>query len=297
MAQDVWVVLLAGGSGTRVRSLTRRSDGRSVPKQFWPVSGRRTMLDWTIERALRLAPPERILCVVAREHARWWKGPLRALPAKNVLVQPADKGTGVGILYPLSTILARDPAATVVVLPCDHFVGREDLLDSALERAVEHARAEERVVLLGAVPSRCEEGCGWIVPSRYAVRDARGVERFVEKPEPARVAELIREGALINTFILCAAATVLLRLYERAVPRVTSAFTEWCSGRADERLLLGMLYRLLPPCDCSRDVLQQVPDALAVVPLPAACGWVDLGTPERLEAFVATNAPLRSATL
>ncbi len=54
---DRWAVILAGGDGTRLQSLTRSISGDDRPKQFCPVIGGRTLLDQTSRRvALSVAP-------------------------------------------------------------------------------------------------------------------------------------------------------------------------------------------------------------------------------------------------
>lgn len=47
-----WVLVLAGGDGKRLRSLTS-ADGVSVPKQYCSLAGGKTLLDDAIERAQR----------------------------------------------------------------------------------------------------------------------------------------------------------------------------------------------------------------------------------------------------
>ena len=52
-----WAVILAGGDGTRLKSLTRHIAGDERPKQFCSVLGHRTLLEETRGRsALELAP-------------------------------------------------------------------------------------------------------------------------------------------------------------------------------------------------------------------------------------------------
>jgi mannose-1-phosphate guanylyltransferase len=41
---DRWAMILAGGDGMRLRSLTRQIAGDERPKQFCPVIGGRTLL-------------------------------------------------------------------------------------------------------------------------------------------------------------------------------------------------------------------------------------------------------------
>lgn len=53
-----------------------------------------------------------------------------------VVVQPANRNTGMGIFFPLTHILARDPQATLVIHPSDHFVHPEGKFTEEMRCAV-----------------------------------------------------------------------------------------------------------------------------------------------------------------
>lgn len=278
----VWVVVLAAGDGTRLRSVTSDARGVAVPKQFCRLVGEETMLHTTLARAVRFAPRERIVVVVAQQHRAWWEEELRTLPRENVLVQPANKGTGVGIFLPLSSIYARDPGATVLILPSDHFVGDEEALQEAVREGIEILPRLGKTVLFGMTPEEPDIGYGWIVP------DGEGdsllpVFSFVEKPEPSVARALMAMGALWNSFLVAGTAQHLLSLYARTNPEILRGFLRAFpgpGGRWDPRDL-ARVYEGLPSRDFSRDVLQRVPEHLSVWSVPP-CGWTDLGTPSRL---------------
>ena len=54
------VVILAGGDGRRLAPLTRALYGTELPKQFAILSGEKSLLQTTIERALALTDTTRI---------------------------------------------------------------------------------------------------------------------------------------------------------------------------------------------------------------------------------------------
>lgn len=51
--RNEWAVILAGGDGTRLKSLTRKIAGDERPKQFCSVLGGETLLEETQRRAGR----------------------------------------------------------------------------------------------------------------------------------------------------------------------------------------------------------------------------------------------------
>ena len=63
-----WAVILAGGDGTRLKTLTRRIAGDDRPKQFCRVLGGATLLEETQRRAALEFGRKRMLYVVNRLH-------------------------------------------------------------------------------------------------------------------------------------------------------------------------------------------------------------------------------------
>ena len=51
-----WAIILAGGDGMRLRSLTRTSAGDERPKQFCSILGEETLLEQTRRRAALTVP-------------------------------------------------------------------------------------------------------------------------------------------------------------------------------------------------------------------------------------------------
>jgi mannose-1-phosphate guanylyltransferase len=288
---------LAAGEGTRLRAMIADRHGHALPKQYCSLDGGASLLDLALQRAGQVAPRERVTTIVAARHEPWWKGALGLLPHSNVIVQPDNRGTAVGLLLSVLRVLERDPLARIVVLPSDHFVADEDVLARAMRDALaEVRRRPEAVVLLGIAPEEPDAEFGWIVPERAGGRGARGVRRFVEKPSPAEAGALLREGAVWNSFILAAEGRAILELCERRLRDVVTilldALAEEARGKRPPGVALGRAYEGLDSADFSRDVLQGCEERLLVLPVPR-CGWSDLGTPARVSRCVAQLRPHR----
>jgi len=280
-----WVLILAAGEGTRVRSFTFDRWGHQAPKQFSSIDGRRSLLGATLRRAKRIVPPERIVVIVAAQHRRWWESELEAIPADNVIVQPENRGTANGVLLPLLWITQREEDATIVVLPSDHFVGSEEALEGAVGQcisAIEHT--DVGIVMLGVKPLCPETEYGWIVPCPHQSSCPYHVSSFREKPDAETAANLLDQGGLLNSFILVARSRCLLDMFGDQLPDLWQAFNQSLGNDDADRWgqrNLTRLYRSLPILDFSKDLLEKIAKSLWVYPAPA-CGWADLGTPERL---------------
>jgi mannose-1-phosphate guanylyltransferase len=277
--QHRWAIVLAAGEGSRLRSLTTGADGVSIPKQFCSLHGGDTLCEWAFRRAERLVAPERVAVVIAEAHRRWTDRELRRRPTALPVEQPENRGTAAGILLPLLRVLARDPEATVLVLPSDHYVADERVFARATEAAMTAAEREPAsLVLVGVAPEEVDPELGWMLPGRPA-GGLRVVDAFVEKPEPELASELLRQGGMVNTFVFAVRGAQLLALFERLLPELTAALV------GKDAAALAEVYRTLPAADFSRTVLEGAGESLRVV-AAEACGWNDLGTPARVAACV-----------
>jgi mannose-1-phosphate guanylyltransferase len=288
-----WVLVLAAGKGHRVHALTRDRSGHRAPKQFTSLDGGETLLGATLRRAERITAAEKIVTIVAAEHERWWKPELSGYPAENIIVQPENRGTAAGILLPELWIARHDPSATVVILPSDHYVDSEEILNNSVSNAVSAVnRSEAPVVLLGVKPDGPEEEYGWIVPCPGPLNCPHRVASFREKPDACTAASLARHGGLLNTFIIVADSCCLLALFKHRVPQLWQPFERAMPRRSEEtwpRDDLANLYHSIPSLDFSRDILEGASDEIWVYPVPL-CGWTDLGTPRRLGEYLVRHA-------
>ena len=297
-ASDSWALVLAGGEGSRLQSLTTLASGLAVPKQFCSFGGGPSLLNDALKRASVIAPPERACVIVSEHHARWWQSLPMSLPKENLIVQPRNRGTAIGILLPLLQILHRDPGASLVVLPSDHYVRNEAVLANSLRTAMrEVERRSDRIVLLGLTPEDADPELGYIVPMGEGGPTAREVSQFIEKPSPANANALIECGGLWNSFIFAARGQTLLRAFEARCPDVVASLRDIISSDADEatkRRNVAAVYERVPSLDFSRDVLEMSLRYLAVAAVPP-CGWSDLGTPRRVaETFMRYASSFRS---
>ncbi len=288
--QHVWALILAGGDGSRLRALTTKPCGTAVPKQFCSLDGGRSLLEDALARASKVVAPERTCTIVAQQHRQWWSEcrELMRLPHRNLIVQPRNRGTAIGVLYSVLHILAKDPEARIVMLPSDHYVRDESVLRQSLLLALDRVEeGKDRAVLLGIAPDEMDTDLGYVLPGGPDPAGGQTVAQFVEKPNPQVAAELMEKGGLWNAFIIAGLGQTLLNLF---LPRYSSMVMEmqvmlsrhWSLGApAGGWPALVDLYTRLPSLDFSRDVLESKVDKLCVLRVPP-CGWSDLGTPHRV---------------
>lgn len=150
-AASAWAVVLAGGEGMRLRSVTRAIVGDDRPKQYVPLISGDSLLRQTLTRAAGLSPRERTVVVSQQHHAGWLAAELSAHRGLTLLLQPENRDTAAGVLLPVYWIAARDPEATVVVYPSDHFVLEGAAFLAHVAEVVAFVdRQRDGIILLGA---------------------------------------------------------------------------------------------------------------------------------------------------
>jgi mannose-1-phosphate guanylyltransferase len=283
---QVWAIVLAGGEGSRLKTVTTGPDGEAVPKQFCRTRDDRTLVDLALERAAGVAGQGRTRVLVVEGQRGHWEPGLACWPRLDILVQPLDRGTAPALLGALIPIVREDPAATVICFPSDHEFDDEATLHRSLIELVNLARLWPMEVFVLGVPAVAPDcTLGWMLPGPAGPQGTWAVASFVEKPGPAQALELMRGGAYWSTFIIAARATLLLELYARRAPGLYESYPRWEGDGGAASRLLHDFYRRLPPLDFVRLILQPEPGRLRFLPLPD-CGWADIGTPERLGAWL-----------
>lgn len=286
---ELWAVVLAGGEGVRLRPLVRLVHGDERPKQYACLLDDRTLLRHTLDRVAQCIPSERTVVSTYERHERHLFDEFAGAKFPHVLRQPADRGTGAGILFPIHWISWRDPEAVVLVFPSDHFILGEETFRQHVLGAAAWARLQrERLVLVGATPTGPEVQYGWVEPGK-PVTSTYGppiwdVARFVEKPDADTARACWKRGGLWNTFVLAGTAGVFMELGRQALPALSERLARLAAfaGTADESWALRQAYALAPDSNFSRAVLEPCPANLALSRLPADVTWSDWGTPGRV---------------
>ncbi|MGH9875259.1 MAG: sugar phosphate nucleotidyltransferase [Pyrinomonadaceae bacterium] len=288
-----WAVILAGGDGTRLRSMTRAIAGDDRPKQFCPLIGGRTLLDQTRDRVALSISPNRTLFVVTEKHRRYYQPLAATLPKDLLVAQPDNKGTAPAILYALLRVATKSPQAIVALFPSDHYFADDETFMSHVDLAFEASRSRpETITLLGMTPSSAETEYGWIEPAAsilsQAPRSISQVERFWEKPNAMVARDLLERGCLWNSFVMVGRVDALLKMTQRAIPDLFESFTDlvpWFGGGA-ESFRVSALYSRISETNFSHQVLATRSKDLAVMRV-GDVGWSDLGEPTRVLSTLA----------
>lgn len=257
------IVILSGGSGTRLWPASRRER----PKQFLKLFGADSLLVDTARRAMA-AQPERLWVLtndrqvsLAREEMQGAEIP------SEFLIEPEARNTGPAIGWAAAKLAAGGVNEPVAFLPADHYVPDAGGFAATLELAA-NAAAGESLVIVGKQPTAPETGYGYIEHGARLGDAIFKVRRFVEKPNLQTATRYVASGKYLwNTGILVATPRSILREMQACAPAMAAAVTDAVHGPAR--------YADAPSESIDYAVLEKSRNVLMV---EAAFAWSDVGT-------------------
>lgn len=271
----LYAVIMAGGVGTRFWPASRQAQ----PKQFLTVGGDRTLLQQTVDRLDGLVPPEQVYVVTHADYVAQTRQQLPEVPDANILGEPIARNTAPCIALAASTIAARDPEATLIVLPADHLIRHEKQFRQVLRTAIEQAQTPGALVTLGITPTHPETGYGYIQfdGSLDAMDDgprAFRVRTFAEKPDLATAERFLDSGDFLwNSGMFVWRADAILHAFEQYLPDVHEAFLPIQQGD-DSAASIQQAYARSPKISIDYGVMERAEHVYVV---PGQFGWSDVG--------------------
>jgi mannose-1-phosphate guanylyltransferase len=217
----IYATIMAGGAGTRFWPASRKA----TPKQLLNLTGDRSMIQSTADRMEGLCSGENLLIVTNKTLVDSIADQLPNVPRSSIIGEPAKRDTAPCVGLAAALIAAKDPDATMIVMPADHVIGPVDVFQNALKHAVKLVDQDpSRIITFGIKPSYPAEVFGYIEagdPVQGANIPTFGVQRFREKPDAATAQQFLDAGTFYwNAGIFVWKAKTVLEALERFVPEM-----------------------------------------------------------------------------
>jgi mannose-1-phosphate guanylyltransferase len=281
----MYVVILAGGGGTRLWPLSRQER----PKPFLPLVDDRSLLQHTVRRILPLVDETDIFCVAERRYGQLIRD---QVPDVGLIVEPSGRNTAAAIAL-ASAVIDRPHDDVMVVLPADHWIvdegGFRDVIKVAVERlAMGVFEIEQPLVTLGVRPTYPSTHYGYLRPDTMHGAKVDGVRAnpllgFEEKPTDARARELINlPGVAWNAGMFAWQRGTIRAALEKYTP-----LPMLIDQAVGSDLALANAYDRITPISIDRAVMESAAADHHVVMGAMDVGWSDLGSWTALLAAIA----------
>ena len=277
--QKVCPVLLAGGSGTRLWPLSRKS----YPKQFSKFIDTKTLFQSSAERLISSKLVD--FCspiTVTNADFRFIIGEQLqevGIDPGPILIEPEAKNTAAAILAASIYAQSKDENAILLIAPSDHMIPNTQDFHDAIKVGLSHVQ-NEKIVTFGIKPTHAETGFGYLEISGNVI-DNKGtstVNNFLEKPDQQCAQKMLAsDNFLWNAGIFLFCAKDLIDAFDIYAPKTLELVNKAISMASPD---LGFLRLALEPWSHLENVsidyaIMEKADNLVAVPYTSK--WSDLG--------------------
>jgi mannose-1-phosphate guanylyltransferase len=280
MSNVFYALILAGGSGERFWPLSRKA----TPKQLLRLFSSQSLVEETVHRLDGLIPKENILILTNQEQEAAIRELLPDHPKDNILAEPAKRDTAAAIALGVGIIAARDPSATMVVLPADHRISNETAFREDLQSAAAIAQKSGDLITIGITPTWACPGFGYIERGRQIENsNAFEVIRFREKPDPDLAETFVRSGNFYwNAGMFIWSVNSILTEFNRHAPDLAE-FVSAIRNSSDKKKLLNDRFPSLRKTSIDYAIMEK---ASRVLVKPATFDWDDVGSWTALSKYL-----------
>lgn len=213
-----YIVIMAGGSGKRFWPHSTKEK----PKQFLKIVGKKTMLQQTISRILKIVPRKNIIIVTNKFQAPLVKEQLPWLSPGNIIAEPKSRNTAPCIGVAAKKIYQADPKGVMIVLPADHVIQDNKKFCDVMIASAVHAAKNKVLVTIGIKPDKPHTGYGYIKLGSKLKQKFYEVDKFAEKPKLPQAKKYYASGKYLwNSGMFVWRADTILNEIKSHMPQLS----------------------------------------------------------------------------
>jgi len=284
------ILILAGGSGTRLWPVSRKNK----PKQIQPFFDNKTLLQKTWQRLKNGFGKEDIFIITSEKQKDYIKEQLPDFLDENLILEPAAKSTAPAIGLAAIKILKQDANASMVTINSDHFIRDEEEYIKILKLAEKVVNKNpDHTVMVGVNPNYPDTGLGYIkMGSTVEKIDGKEIyqaDKFVEKPDLETAKEYLKKWEYLwNPAIFVWKLGHLLNLFKKHLPNIYNALEKVNKviGTEKEMEILADEFKKIEPISIDYGIMEKLTKMLVI---PADFGWADIGNWRTIKDILSKN--------
>ena len=272
-----YCVIMCGGVGSRFWPFSRTD----MPKQFLDFFGMgRSLLQLTYDRVLPLVDADHIILVTNSAYYDIIREQLPDVKESHILLEPARRNTAPCVCWSALHIMASDPEASIVTLPSDHLILREEEFRRVVDEGLDFVEKGDRLLTIGIKPRSPHTGYGYI--QLGAAVDGwpgfRKVKSFTEKPNLEMAKLFLSTGEFYwNSGMFMWRADSILKAFNEYSPEIASIFAAGrdAFGTPEEKAFIDLNFPNSPSISIDYAIMEKADNVYVET---ADLGWSDLGS-------------------
>jgi len=290
MLDHCYIVIMAGGSGTRLWPLSRKEK----PKQFQAFTSNQTMVQETFSRASLVVPVENIFVSTTKNYASLVLSQLPEMALERLILEPESRNTAPAIALVATTMRHHDAEAIVATIASDHAIENNEEFVATLRSAFLSAQKnQDKLITVGISPTRPDTGLGYIKMGQEfgVIEDKRifEIDAFKEKPDQKTAEQYILEWQYLwNAGYFIFSAKTFGEWTQEFAPALHDIMNDILTHKKNSTLddeTLTMLYAKT----VSEPIEPLIVEKLSVkkrLVVPSSLKWSDVGNWETLYDFL-----------
>lgn len=270
-------IIIAGGSGTRLWPVSRKS----MPKQFCKIAGDNSLFQKTLNRVANKKLFNAPVIVSGEEHCDIIEAQMSEVGSipRAIICEPIGRDTAPAIALAASA-LDEKHEDIMLVLPSDHLIEDQKEFENIVEQASLAAVDGKSIITFGIKPTHPDTGFGYIrAGDKRGALPVHDLDIFIEKPDLELAEELVQDKSIYwNAGIFMFHPALIRNELKRYAPDMSlQIMTSICHGKWKERRFYPdrWIFEGIKPISFDYAIMEKT-DHAAIA--KADINWSDMGS-------------------